>query len=108
MAEKEIQKDFLHPELSYQIIGFAFSIYNQLGFGHLEKTYCSAFEEHFKRANISYKRELYFPVKIFDKTIAKEFFDFLVEDKIILEIKVGTQNYRESCSQIFRYLKSSN
>jgi len=108
MTEIKNKKDFLYPELSYQIIGIAYAIYNQIGFGHLEKTYCNAFEEYLKHTSLKYTREFYYPVKIFDKIVAKNFFDFLVENKVILEIKIGTEGYREVCSQAFKYLKSSD
>lgn len=57
--------------------------------------------------NLSYKlkRELYYPIKINDKLIAKRYFDFLVDGKIIIEIKSGDWNYRATCYQLFDYLK---
>ena len=97
----------LFGELSYKITGLAYEIDNLIGFGHREKIYADAIEELFKRDKISYKREVYFPIKIGDKVIAKKFFDFIVEDKIVIEFKTGDYMYKESCSQIFSYLKAS-
>ena len=97
----------LYPELSYKIIGFVYKINDLIGFGQSEKIYCDALEELLKENNLEYSRELYFPIKLNGKLLAKRFFDFLVDDKIILEIKVGDLKYKETCSQLFQYLKLS-
>lgn len=40
MIKAEVYKDdLIYPELSYKLIGLAYAVYNELGFGHLEKTY---------------------------------------------------------------------
>ncbi|MBI4946838.1 MAG: hypothetical protein HY840_10625 [Bacteroidetes bacterium] len=33
------KSDLLYPELSYAIVGCAYDVYNELGFGHHEKYY---------------------------------------------------------------------
>lgn len=99
--------DLIHKELSYKIIGIAFEIYNSLGSGLKESDYSKAFEELLKDESIKYSRELYYPLKIRDKIIARNFFDFLIDDKIIIELKCGDNHYREACSQLFEYLKVS-
>lgn len=98
----------IYKELSYRIIGIAFEIYNSLGDGLKEKDYARAFEEILKQEKIKYQREVYYPLKIRDKTISKKYFDFLVEGKIVLELKSGNRNYRQACIQLFEYLKVSD
>lgn len=100
--------DLIYKDLCYKLVGFAFEVQNTLGSGLKEKVYADAFEEVLKNENIRYAREYYYPIKIRDKTIARRFFDFLIEDKIIIELKVGADNYREVCNQIFEYLKASD
>jgi len=87
MIVKMIKTDVLYDELSYQIIGSAFSVFNDLGYGHLEKTYQKALEQEFVKRGINFKREFYIPVKYIDKIVAQNYFDFLVDGKIIVEIK---------------------
>ena len=99
--------DLIYKELSYKIIGMAYEVFNSLGSGLKEKDYCNAFEELFQQDKLRYSRELYYPLKIRDKVIGRSFFDFMIEDKIVLELKVGNKNYREACSQLFEYLKLS-
>jgi len=89
------------------LTGLAYEIYSTIGGELREKVYSDAFEELLKRENITYKREVYYPIKINEKVIAKNYFDFLVEDKLIVELKKGNLNYRLACGQLFNYLKLS-
>lgn len=107
MANSNIKEKLLYKDLSYEITGLAFKIDNQIGYGQTEKIYCNALEKLFINENIPYIREFYAPIKIDDEVIAKRYFDFLIDDKIILEVKVGYLNYRQVCSQVYQYLKAS-
>lgn len=98
----------IYKDLSYKICGLAFKIDNAIGYGHPEKTYGDAFEEMLTKESLEYQREVYFPLKINNKLIAKKFFDFLVEDKVLVELKVSDYKYRDVCRQVFDYLKSAN
>lgn len=98
----------LYEDLSYRIHGLLFEVDNCIGFGQREKVYADALAELLKRDGIPFERELYFPILINNKVIAKRFFDFLIADKIIIEVKVANYQFREACSQLFEYLKASN
>jgi len=100
--------DLLFKELSYKIIGLAYEAYNIFGSGHREKNYGDALEELLKRESISYLRELYHPLKIGDKVISKLYFDFLIDDKIVVELKSGSDKYKEACSQLYNYLRAKD
>lgn len=98
----------LYKDLSYRLCGLAFKIDNEIGYGHEEKIYADALEKLLQKENIVYKREVYHPITIEEQVVKKKFFDFLIDDKIIIEIKVSNYNYREACTQLFRYLKNSD
>jgi len=51
MNEKENEK-IIYPELSYKIIGFAFNVYNEVGFGLQEKYYQRMLMIEFEKKNI--------------------------------------------------------
>lgn len=99
--------EIIYKNLSYRIIGIAFQVNNLLGPGLEEKVYQKAFEELLKEEKLKYQRELYFPISINGEIITRKYFDFLIDDKIVVEIKIGTRDYREVCSQIFHYIKMS-
>jgi len=100
--------EILYKDLSYKLTGFAYEIDNKIGYGHSESTYGDAFEELLKQENIVYKREVYFPITIDEKVIKKAYFDFLVDNNIVIELKIADHKYKDACTQLFRYLKASN
>ena len=99
--------DLLYKDLSYKLTGLVFELNNQIGYGQTEKVYSDAFEKLLQREAVNYRREVYYPIKIEEKIIKKEYFDFLIDDKIIVEFKISDIHYKRACSQIFKYLKSS-
>lgn len=99
--------DLIYKELSYILNGIAFQIDNTIGYGSREKVYGDAFEAILKSKNINFQREIIHEIKIEDKIISKRCFDFLIDGKIIIEIKVGDYRYRETYHQVLEYLKSS-
>lgn len=100
--------ELIYKDLSYKLAGLAFEVCNKIGFGQSEKVYADAFEELLKRDQLVYSREVYFPVTIEGKVIKRCYFDFLINDKVIIEFKIASRFYRDACSQIFQYLKNSN
>ena len=99
--------ELLYPELSYKIVGLIYQVNDEIGFGQKEKVYCDALEKLLQKHEIKYAREQYQPIKIDDEVIAKRFLDYVIDGKIVLEVKVGDHKYKEVCSQLFQYLKSS-
>ena len=97
----------LFPELSYQIIGCAYDVFNELGFGHPEKFYQRAFAEALKKRDILFTEQLYFPVKFNEKIVGKMFFDFFVAEKIIIELKKDTRFSKQNIDQVNQYLKTT-
>jgi len=100
--------EVLYKDESFQIIGSAFSVYNDLGFGHLEKVYHKALELEFVKRGIKFKREFYIPIKYDGKLVGQNYLDFLVDDKIIVEIKRGNFFSINDIRQIKKYLVAAN
>ncbi len=104
MKQPEIRKkDLLHPELSYQIVGCAFEIFKSVGYGHPEKIYQKAMTILFNERNIPYKEQVYVPFKIIDR----KFLDFVVDEKIIIELKKDFHFSKTHIDQVVGYLKYS-
>jgi GxxExxY protein len=102
------QNEFLYGQLTYELNGIFFKVNEEIGFGQTEKIYCDAIAKLLEKHEIKFRREVYCPIKIDGEFIAKRYFDFLIEDKIIIEVKIGDYKYKEACSQLFGYLKSSD
>jgi len=106
--QKLKRQDLIYPELSYQIIGILFEVYNQLGSGYHEKYYQKAVALQLKENKVSFKEQVYTPLIFKEEIIGKNFLDFLIEDKIILEIKKGDRFSKKHIEQILNYLKTTN
>lgn len=100
-----IKEGLLFPELSYQLIGILFEVYNTLGYGYQEKYYQKGVASLLTKANISFKEQVLVEVKIGDAVIAKGYADFIIDGKIILELKKGDSFRKNNIDQINSYLK---
>lgn len=106
LANKQLMTKLVYPELSYLIIGIAYKIYNDLGYGYQEKYYQKAFEIEFRKQNICYKREVCIHLEYSGEKIGKYFIDFIIENKIVIELKIGGKFYQRDIKQILSYLES--
>src|SRR3989344_7936260 len=102
-----IMKQLLYPELSYKIIGLCFEVHNQLGKYRNEQQYADALEQKLKDGKISYKREKFLPTSfVGEKNRNKP--DFLIEDRIVVDLKAKRIISKDDYFQMKRYLESSN
>ena len=98
----------IHSELSYIINGILFSDQNNLGRFCNEKQYGDAVEKLLIENKLAYEREKELP-KLFDgEQDRRNIADFLVENKILLELKAKRIAGREDYYQVRRYLNSLN
>ncbi len=80
--------EILYKEESYWIIGICMDVHNNLGLGFLEIVYKDALEYEFSKADIFFEREKEYSVKYKEIFLPHKFYaDFIVFNKIILEIK---------------------
>lgn len=90
---------------SYQIIGICMEVHRILGKGLLEIVYKDAIEYEFKTKIIPYEREKKFEVEYKGIILPHYFFsDFVVFDKIILEVKSRKGIVEEHYSWVINYL----
>lgn len=102
--------DLLYKELSYQIQGAVIEVRKNFGSGHKESLYQHALVEELDIRKIPFIKEP--SIKIISpktgKTIGIYRPDFLVDDKIILEIKALEIIPRKLIDQLFDYLRNSS
>lgn len=92
----------IEKELSYKLNGIFFEIHNELGRFVRERQCADALEIKLQRENIKYKRE--FAVLVAGRK--SNFADFIIEDKILVELKRKPVNTEDDYKQIMRYLES--
>ena len=97
-----------HKELSYQVVGVLYEVYNELGYGYQEKYYERAIDQYFKIKNIKFIRQAPFKIAVKGKVIGRYLIDFIIENKIVLEIKRGNYFSKKNIEQIRAYLAATN
>lgn len=98
--------DLVYPELSYKIVGILFRVHTQLGGKYHEKYYQRAVEVAFKKEGFIFQKELSANLSYDGEMIGKYILDFLVDDKVVLELKATPRFIREDFKQVRAYLKA--
>jgi len=100
--------EIIYKEESFRIIGLCMEVHNNLGKGFLEIVYKDALEYEFRKNNIPFEREKEYIVNYKDVVLPHKFYaDFIVFDKIILEVKGMAGIAEEHIAQTLNYLKVS-
>lgn len=101
--------ELLYKELSYEIQGAAMEVRKIYGAGHKESIYQRALAEEFTIRNIPFQREASITILSpkTNKMMGIYRPDFLVDAKVILEIKAVEVFPRRIVDQLFDYLRNS-
>lgn len=98
----------LYEYESYEIIGAAMAVYNNLGHGFLEAVYQEALEIELKKRNIPYERESEIEI-LYDGVPLKQTYraDFVCYGKIIVELKSVIELDEAHRAQVHNYLHAT-
>lgn len=96
----------LFPELSYKLTGVCFKIHRQLGRFCSEKQYADVLDNSLKENRISSRRE-YEIGDLNSSNLKGNRADFLIENKIILDVKAKKFVTKDDYIQMQRYLQGS-
>lgn len=99
--------EIIYREECYKIVGCCFDVFNDLGFGHREKTYQMALEKVLTIRKIEFKSQAHFPLKVANNKVSDYFLDFLIDGKIAVEIKSRDHIQRRDIEQLYGYLKAT-
>jgi GxxExxY protein len=102
------KRNLIFAEECYSIMGSAFEVFNEIGSNHKEKIFQKALANSFSQKKIAFKEQLRARLVFKGKEIGFYIFDFLVFDKIVVEIKVRNYFSRKDIEQLYRYLKVKN
>ena len=94
-------------DMVYQVVGFEMEVVNELGHGLREKTYEKALIVELKRNNILFSQQKIFRVYYKSVHIDDYIPDLLVNDELVVEIKVVENICDEHIGQVNNYLKIS-
>ena len=63
MSGKVLKEGLIYPELSYQIIGCAYDVFNSIGPGHSEKIYQKSLSVSLDEGQLKYSEQVYYDLK---------------------------------------------
>ena len=92
--------ELIYPELSYFIVGSCFEVHNSLGRYAREKQYGDALAKKLKDHGIKFQKEI--PIGVSGNIV-----DFLIENKIVLELKTVKEMPQDNFRQIQNYLQQT-
>ena len=101
-----MKQEIIYKDLSYDINKLLFETHNELGKYCNEKQYGDLLEKKLKENNIKYEREKNIPISFDGEKPNRNRIDFIIEDKIIIELKCRRIIGREEYYQTQRYLKA--
>jgi len=106
-SEKSVVQEFLYKDLTFAIIGAAMEVHRVLGPGFLESVYEEALAHEFGLRGIPYERQAKLAVR-YKEIIAGEFrADFLVDGKVVVELKAIKALTEGDEAQLLNYLKGT-
>jgi GxxExxY protein len=96
----------LHEELTEKIIKAYYKVYNELGYGFLEKVYENAMCIELDKMGLIFEPQKAIKVYYNTQVVGEYFTDILVENKVIVELKASKILVPENEAQLLNYLKS--
>lgn len=97
----------LEQELTEQIIKVYFDVYNELGYGFLEKVYQNAMYIELKQRGFFIEAQKQIKVKYKEFEVGEYYADLVVNEKIIIELKAAEYIVKEFEAQLLNYLRGT-
>lgn len=98
----------LYHELTNRILKACYTVHNELGCGFLEKVYQEALEVQLSEMGIPFEREKHLPITYHGKVLKCDYIaDFVVDNKVIIELKAVTEMSPIFEAQTINYLRAT-
>jgi GxxExxY protein len=99
--------ELAYSDITHEIIGAAFEVHRQLGYGFLEKVYQRALQAELKKRGIEATLEGKVQVHYKGVVVGDYAPDLLVEDTVIVELKVASHYNPDDEPQLLNELKAT-
>lgn len=97
-----------HKDLTEQIIKAFFDVYNELGYGFLEKVYQNSLYIELKSRGFNVEPQKQIKVHFKGSEVGEYYPDLIVNDTVILELKAADCIIEDHENQILNYLRATN
>jgi GxxExxY protein len=107
MEDGKMGRDYLYSELTGQILSCYYKVYNQLGYGFLEKVYENALKYELGKNGMFVEQQKPIKVKYDDQIVGEYFADLVVNNTVIIELKAAESLREEHELQLLNYLRAT-
>lgn len=98
----------IHQELTGRVIGVCMDVFHELGSGFLEPVYQEALAIALEQAGIPFLREAPLTILFRGRVLEKKYIaDFVIDNKVILELKAVQRITPEHKAQLMNYLRAT-
>jgi GxxExxY protein len=97
----------IYPELSYKIMGIIFNVHNKAGGGYREKYYQEVLSREFTNHAVPFQEQAKVRLMFGQQAVGSYYPDFIIDNKIVLEIKAKADFSPADVRQVLDYLKHS-
>jgi len=99
--------ELLYEELTFAVIGAAMEVHKILGPGFLEAVYQSALGRELSLRGIPFKQQVRLSVSYKDTLVGEYIADFVIDGKLIVEIKAVSNFNSQHQAQALHYLAAT-
>jgi GxxExxY protein len=103
-----IKEEYKYSDITEKIIGCAMRVHQRMRNGYQELIYHRCLVIEFKKINLSFLNEIELPIFYDDVEVGKRRVDFLIENKVIVEIKAQSELTDTHLAQALNYLEALN
>ncbi|MCX6157315.1 MAG: GxxExxY protein [Ignavibacteria bacterium] len=100
--------DLLHQELTERIIKVFYDVYNELGYGFLEKVYQNSLYIELKANGFHVEAQKQINVHYKGNHVGEYYADLIVDNVVILELKAADCMVKEFEWQLLNYLRGTD
>jgi GxxExxY protein len=99
--------NYIHSDLTEMVIGCAYEVHNQLGYGFLEKVYENAMMIALLEKGLAASQQSPVNVHFKEKVVGEYFADIIVGKEVIIELKAVSELSKVHEVQLVNYLKAT-
>ncbi len=100
------EEEYKHSDITHKVIGAAMKVHSTLGNGFQEVIYQRALAIEMGNQGLDFQRELEMPIHYGDEEIGTRRVDFMVEGKVMVELKAVTKLEDVHLAQAINYLEA--
>ena len=99
--------DYLYEDLTYSVRGAVFEVYNHLGPGFKELVYHNALKTEFDLRGMLFESKKRLPISYKDEQVGVYEPDFVMDNKVLIEIKAVPEMPAIYETQLYYYLRGT-